>query len=127
MKVNKKVRKLAFASALTLKAKGKAILVHDFKVENKPSTQKMLKALKALQLDNGKKISTKPNPSSSGDARYINKKVLIITEDPTVWKSVANIQKVFATRLANLTIEAIVASDIVIFSTKELQKLGGRK
>lgn len=126
LKVNKKVRKLAFASALTLKAQNKAVLVHEFKSEEKPNTKKLLNQLTALNL----KVKRQNNQSKkqetlSWDSQKI--KVLIITTDVNIWKSASNLPKVFATRLANLTVEMIVGADILIFAPTEMKKLGGTK
>ena len=106
LKVNKKVRKLALYSALTLKAKDGSILVNDFKLE-KPSTKKLLSAIQLI---------TKA------------KKVLIVTENENVFKSASNLQKVVTIKLLSLSVESIVNSDVVIFETSHIKTLeGGNK
>lgn len=109
LKVNKKVKRLAFASALTLKANDQAVLVHDFAKSEVPSTKDLLAQIKGLNLKDS------------------FKKVIIITNDPIIWKSASNLQKVYATRYANLTVEAIVNADVLIFGSAEMAKLGGDK
>lgn len=74
--VNKKVRKLAIKSALSLKAKENNItVVNEFKFEN-PSTKNMCQALDALKIK--------------------NQKILIVTKevDELVIKSARNIEKI---------------------------------
>lgn len=106
LKVNKKVRKLAFNSALTLKAKDGAILVNDFKLE-KPSTKNLLADLQKL---------TKA------------KKVLIVTENENVFKSASNLPKVDTKKLLSLSVESIVNADVVIFEKAHIKSLeGGNK
>ena len=109
LKVNKKVRRLAFASVLTEKAKGDAVIVHDFKMaDNKPSTKELKAQIAALKL------------------KDTFKKVLIVTSDALVWKSASNMPKVFATKFTSLTIEAIVNADVVIFEKSTIAKLEGK-
>ena len=108
LKVNKKARRLAFASALTMKANEEAVLVNDFKIEGKPSTKELLSQVKALNLKDE------------------FKKVLIITNDELVWKSASNLPKVFATKLSGLQIETIVNADVIIFSQENIDKLAGK-
>jgi len=106
LKVNKKVRKLAINSALTLKAKDGAILVNEFKLD-KPSTKTLLADIKKLT-----------------DA----KKVLIITENEAVFKSANNLEKVVTIKLTSLSVEAIVNADVVVFEPAHIKTLeGGNK
>lgn len=107
LKVNKKVRQIAFASALTLKAKNKAIKIHDFHGFEKPNTKKLIADIKDLKLQ--KDFA----------------KILIVTNDENIWKSAANLEKVFVYKLASLTIEMIVHVDVLVFSKNELLKLKG--
>ena len=109
LKVNKKVKRLAYNSSLTLKAKENAIIVHDFKIEKIPNTKAMIKQIEVLKL------------------KKSFKKILIVTNDFNVKKSVANLQKVFVTSLKSLRIETIVNVDVIIFSSEAMQKLGGNE
>ena len=108
LKVNKKVRRLAFASALTLKANANAVITNDFTGFDKPNTKELIKQMSALNL--------KPE----------FKKVLIVSDDVNVWKSASNLPKVFATKFTGLTIESIVNADAIIFSKNAMSKLEGK-
>lgn len=108
LKVNKKVRRLAFASALTLKAKEDAVLVHDFKIGDKPNTKELLTQIAGLKL------------------KDTFKKLIIVTEDAMVWKSASNLPKIFATKFTALTIEAIVNADAIIFEKATMKRLEGQ-
>ena len=105
LKVNKKVKKLAFASALTLKAKDKAILVNDFAKFSKPSTKKIIQAVDEMKL------------------KKTFKKIIIVTNDDNIWKSASNVPNIFATRFSNLTVESIVNADVLVFGKKEIEFL----
>ena len=109
LKINKKVKQLAFKSALTLKAKAKAILVNDFKFDKKPNTKSFLKQFEALKIN--KKF----------------KKILIIANDPILAKSVSNLQKVHIKSLVSLLIEEIINADFIIFSKESMKLLESRE
>ena len=107
LKVNKKVRKLAYRSALTLKANDNAIYVDDIKL-SKISTKDLLAAIAKMNLK--KDI----------------KKLLIVTEDANVFKSGANVQKIQVQKVSGLSVEQIVWADAVIFSKDSEKALEGK-
>lgn len=126
LKVNKKVRRLAFNSALTLKAQHNNVLINDFKLGEKPNTKKLLTQLADLKF----KATVENHQTKKMEVIDWNEKkvkVLIVTTNEVVWKSASNLPKVFATRLANLTVEAIVGADVIIFDQAEIKKLGGNQ
>ena len=106
LKVNKKYRKLAFASALTLKAKDNAVVTHEFKLD-KISTKSLLDAVAALKL------------------KETFKKVLIVTDNETVFKSGKNAETLRVQKLSGLGVETIVEADVMIISTADVKKLEG--
>ena len=106
LKVNKKLRKLAFASAMTLKAKDEAIITHEFKME-KISTKSLLEAVKALKLKDE------------------FKKVLIVTDNEVVFKSGANAKELRVQKLSGLSVETIVEADVIIISDADIKKTEG--
>ena len=107
LKINKKLRKLAFASALTLKAKDGAVITYEFKLE-KISTQKLLGTIESLNL-----------------AKDLNKKVLIVTDDAIVFKSGANATQIKVQKLSGLSVETIIAATVMIISKEDIKKLEG--
>ena len=107
LKVNKKVRKLAYRSALTLKANDNAIFVDDIKL-SKISTKDLLAKIAKMNLK--KDI----------------KKLLIVTEDANVFKSGANVQTIQVQKLSGLSVEQIVWADAVIFSKESEKALEGK-
>lgn len=106
LKVNKKYRKLALASALTLKAQADAVIKHDSKMD-KISTKTLLETLKGLKLKDE------------------FKKILIVSDNENVFKSGANVQTITVQKLSGLHIEQIVHADVVIISNEDIKKLEG--
>ena len=106
LKVNKKLRKLAFASALTLKANDDAVVTHEFKMD-KISTKSLLEAVKGLNL------------------KETFKKVLIVTDNETVFKSGKNAESLRVQKLSGLSVETIVEADVMIISADDIKKLEG--
>lgn len=104
LKVNKKVRKNALYSALTLKANDKAVVVKELKLD-KVSTKSMVEAIKGLGL------------------KETQKKLLIVTENENVFKSSKNIQKIATIKVASLSVEAIINADVLIISDADIKKL----
>ena len=106
LKVNKKVRKLAMASILTLKAKEDAIIVHAFTTKE-PSTKNLLAAIKDLKLKDE------------------FKKLLIVTENDVVFKSGKNLQNVVVQKVSGLSVEQIANADAMIITHEDLHTLEG--
>ena len=104
LKVNKKVRKLALFSALTLKNKDGAVIVKEVSLTD-IKTKSLLAQLKTLKL--------------------LEQKVLIVTEDEKVFRSASNIKKVATRKLNSLSVEAIVNADYIIISKADIDKLEG--
>lgn len=106
VKVNKKARKLAFFSALTLLAKEGSILVDDSIKLKEPKTKELLKQIQALNLEGRKRI-------------------VIVSSDENVYKSANNIPNVAAIKLTALTVEALLWTDALILGTEDIKKLEG--
>lgn len=105
--VNRKVKVLAFASALTLKAKENGIFIHDFKID-KPSTKTVINFIKTI------------------DLTKTQKKILFISNNVNLYKSTANLEFVNTIKLSNLLIEKILHYDVLIFSKDAYKSLEGR-
>ncbi|WP_128008847.1 50S ribosomal protein L4 [Mycoplasma sp. ATU-Cv-508] len=104
LKVNKQVRKLAFLSALTLKAKQKAVFVHDFKIAQ-PSTKNFLKQLANLALDDKMR------------------KLLFVGENEKLALSLRNLPDCQIVKPNSVHVSQIIGSDAVIFSPDALTSL----
>ncbi len=102
--LNKKVRKLALASALTLKAKAKAVKVQEVKMEA-ISTKEMVKFIETLKLTKGQR------------------KVLIVTESETVFKSASNIPNVDTVKVNSISVEKVVNADVIVLSQAHIDRL----
>lgn len=108
IKVNKKVRKLAFLSALTILAqKGNVLIIDDDIKLEQPKTKELLNKLHSL---NGLKE---------------RKKIIIVTSDKNVYKSANNIPNVVAIKLSSLTVESLLWTDALIVTNRDVQKLEG--
>lgn len=105
LKVNRKVRKNALLSALTLLAKDNAILVHEFKLA-KPSTRDLLIEL-----------------NKKGLAMLNN--VLIISNDETIYLSARNLPNVFVGKITSLSVENLIAADALVLSKEDIKYLEG--
>ncbi len=105
-KVNKKVRKLAFFSALSLLAKEGSVLVNDSIKLDKPKTKDLLKQIKDLNLEGRKRI-------------------VIVSSDENVYKSANNIPNVAAVKLSSLTVELLLWTDALILKNEDIKKLEG--
>ena len=105
LKVNRKVRKNALFSALTLLAKDNAILVHEFKIA-KPSTRDLLIEL-----------------NKKGLAMLNN--VLIISNDETIYLSARNLPNVSVGKITSLSVEALIAADALVLSKEDIKYLEG--
>ncbi|MBR3259587.1 MAG: 50S ribosomal protein L4 [Mycoplasmataceae bacterium] len=106
LKVNKKVRRLAFLSALSLLAKEGSILVDDSIKLNEPKTKELIKQINGLNLEGRKRI-------------------IIVSSDENIYKSANNIPNVAAIKLNSLTVEALLWTDALILSRDDIKKLEG--
>lgn len=106
IKVNKKVRKLAFFSALTLLAKSNSVLVTDSINLNEPKTKELVNQLQQLGLEGRKHI-------------------LVVTSNENVYKSANNIPNVAAIKVTSLTVEALLWTDALILNNEDLKFLEG--
>lgn len=107
-KVNKKVRKLAFLSALTLLAKEKLVLIDDknsFKLKE-IKTKALVDILKSKKIDNKKHI-------------------LIVSNDINIFKSANNLENVAVVKLESLSVENLIWTDIFVLSSDDLKRLEG--
>lgn len=105
IKVNKKVRKLAFLSALTLLAKDGNVLVTDKIKLNEPKTKELLNQLESL------------------DVMKDRKHIIIVSSDENIYKSANNIPNVVAIKLNSLTVEALLWTDALIISNEDISVL----
>ncbi|MCV3733825.1 50S ribosomal protein L4 [Mycoplasma enhydrae] len=105
LKINKKARKNALFSALTMLAKEDSVLVRDYKLEE-ISTRALLVELNKNNLIN------------------LNN-VLIISSDEKVFKSARNLPNVHVSKVTSLSIEALVAADVIIISEQDIKFLEG--
>ena len=106
LKVNKKVRKLALASSLTLKANDNAVVIKDMKMDA-ISTKNLIKAIEDLKL------------------KKEFKKVLIVTNDANTFLSGRNVSTVSVQKLSGLSVEQVVHHDVVVISKEDVKTLEG--
>ncbi len=106
LKVNKKVRKNALHSALTLKANDKAVIVQELKM-TKISTKELIKTIEGLKL------------------KDTQKKLLIITNNDIVFKSSQNLKKIATKKVASLSVESIINADVIVISSEDIKYLEG--
>lgn len=102
-KVNKKVRKLAFVSALSQLANQKQVLVADFAM-NQISTKELVQKLdtyKASKL----------------------KHVLIASTDENLFLSARNLQNVVVTKPTSLLVEQLIWADALIIAENDIVKM----
>lgn len=107
-KVNKKVRKLALLSALTLLAKEKLVLVDDsnsFKLKE-IKTKALVEVLKTKKIDDRKHI-------------------LLVSDDLNIYKAARNLQNVHVVKLESISVENLVWTDALVLSSDDLKKLEG--
>ncbi|MGL6125241.1 MAG: 50S ribosomal protein L4 [Metamycoplasmataceae bacterium] len=104
-KVNKKVRRLAFLSALTLLNNENLILVtNDIKL-SKPKTSDLIKQLDNLNL-------------------LDRKHILLVTSDENIFKS-ANNTKVETIKVNSLSVESLLWTDALVINEEDLAILEG--
>ena len=107
IKVNKKVRRLAFFSALTLAAQEKQVFVISPLQMEQPKTKALVLKLNTLsQLENKKNI-------------------VIVSSDANVFKSSRNLAHVKTVKLNSLTVETIIGAEALLFSAADLKTLEG--
>ena len=106
LKVNKKVRKAAFISALTLLSNKKSVVIDDFKM-SKISTKEAFKKLTSLKIENLKHI-------------------LIVTTDEVVYKSVQNLPNVICVKPNSTSVENLLWADALVLSNEGLKNFEGR-
>jgi len=105
LKVNKKVRKNALFSALSLKASDNSIKVQELKLDKISTKELINQVTKLLGKD--------------------QKKALIVTSDEKIFKSANNVKTIDTTKLASMSVEQIVNADIVIMSKEDIKTLEG--
>lgn len=104
LKVNKKVRKNALVSALTLLAQKDGVVVSDLKVE-KVSTKSLIAALSSLE------VSTE--------------KTVVVTSDEKVFLSARNLPRLITVKVTSLQIEQILWANKLVISSEDIKYLEG--
>lgn len=104
-KVNKKVRRLAYLSALTLLNKENSILVTDTIKLEKPKTSELIKQLDNLNL-------------------LERKHILLVTSDENIFKS-ANNTKIVTIKVNSISVESLLWTDALVINKEDLATLEG--
>lgn len=104
-KVNKKVRRLAYLSALTLLNKENSILVTESIKLEKPKTSELIKQLDNLNL-------------------LERKHILLVTSDENIFKS-ANNTKVVTIKVNSISVESLLWTDALVINKEDLAILEG--
>ena len=97
---NRKAHDLALKSALTLKAENGFLIVDDLKIEGK--TKEMAAVLKALKAD---------------------KKVLVVTNNDTIWNAARNLKTVTVRELNNVSVYDLLNAKWVVITKEDIQKV----
>ncbi|MGX9358603.1 50S ribosomal protein L4 [Mycoplasma sp. 128] len=105
LKVNKKVRALAVKSALSQLAQAQQVFVHEYKLA-KPSTKELVSQLKATGLADVKNV-------------------LLVTSDENVFLSARNLQNVVTVKVSSLSVERLLAADVMVISENDVKVLEG--
>lgn len=105
LKINKKARRNALLSALTLLANDKAVLVKEYTLE-KISTRALLTELAKDELVNVNNI-------------------LLVSSNETVFMSARNLPNVHVTKVTSLSVEALLAADVLVISENDVKVLEG--
>ncbi|ENY68837.1 50S ribosomal protein L4 [Metamycoplasma auris 15026] len=105
LKINKKARKNALFSALTMLANANSVLVREYQLET-ISTRALLVELNKDNLIN------------------LNN-VLIVSSDEKVFRSARNLPNVHTTKVTSLSIEELVAADVLVISEADIKYLEG--
>lgn len=106
IKVNKKAKRAAFFSALTLLAKDNAVVVDDFKLDA-ISTKAAVAKLQSLNIANVKHV-------------------LVVSDNDTVYRSLSNVPNVAVIKPSSTTVEALIWADVLVLSTEGLKIFEGR-
>ncbi|VEU78046.1 50S ribosomal protein L4 [Mycoplasmopsis columbinasalis] len=101
LKVNRKVKRAAFAAALSALARQKAVAVDEF-VLNAPKTREAVAKLASLEVNQLKHI-------------------LLVTTNPEVFQAVANLQNVRALLPQFVQVEDVVWADVLIISKEGIE------
>ncbi|UUD37086.1 50S ribosomal protein L4 [Mycoplasmopsis californica] len=104
LKVNKKVRKNALISALTLLAQGDKVLVSEIKMD---------------------KISTKELVAQLTKHKANNLKTLIVTNETNVFLSARNLPRTITTKVTSISVEDLLWADKLIISKQDIAYLEG--
>ncbi|WP_330463520.1 50S ribosomal protein L4 [Metamycoplasma gateae] len=105
LKINKKARKNALFSALTMLANANSVLVREYELE---------------------KISTRALLVKLNEDNLINlNNILIVSSNEVVFKSARNLPNVNVSKVSSLSIEALVAADVLVISEKDVKFLEG--
>ncbi|MBN0919169.1 50S ribosomal protein L4 [[Mycoplasma] gypis] len=104
LKVNKKVRALAVKSALSQLAKAQQVFLHEFKLNE---------------------VSTKELARQLNEANLSDSKVLIVSSDLNVFLSARNLQNVETVKVTSLSVEKLLATDVLVISNDDVQRLEG--
>ncbi|ENY54128.1 50S ribosomal protein L4 [Metamycoplasma alkalescens] len=105
LKINKKARKNALFSALTMLANANAVFVREYQLE-KISTRALLVELNKDNLIN------------------LNH-VLIVSSNDIVFRSARNLPNVHVSKVTSLSIEQLVAADVLVISADDIKFLEG--
>ena len=106
LKVNKKVKKLALKSALTLKAKSNGIIIADLDFK-KPSTKEFDKLIQSFKLDKKQRH------------------ILVVTNNENVFLSSRNYKNTIVSTPNSLLVEKIVNADVMIMNKETLESIQG--
>ncbi|MDW2907578.1 50S ribosomal protein L4 [Mesomycoplasma ovipneumoniae] len=106
LKVNKKVKKLAFFGALSQLAQNHQVLVNDFSMD-KISTKLLVEQLKTFKIDK---------------LRHI----LIASTDTNLFLSARNLPNVELVKPNSITVESLVKTDLLIISENDISSLKKR-
>ncbi|MEA4115195.1 50S ribosomal protein L4 [Mycoplasma sp. 744] len=101
LKVNKKVKKLAFLSALTLLANNKSVVIDDF-VINSIKTKDAVNKLNSLGIANLKHI-------------------LVVSNDENVLLALSNLKNVLVVKPSSVLVEDLIWADVLVLSNEGLE------
>ncbi|VEU59727.1 50S ribosomal protein L4 [Mesomycoplasma neurolyticum] len=107
LKINKKVRNLAFKSALSQLGLNNQVVVDKIKLE-KISTKSLIEELRKKDIDLDKL-----------------KNVLFITNDPAIYLSGRNLAKITFSKVTSISVEALIRTDLMIISEEDVKYLEG--
>ncbi|AWX69282.1 50S ribosomal protein L4 [[Mycoplasma] anseris] len=105
LKINKKARKNALFSALTLLAQNNNVLVKELKME-KPSTRDLL-----IELNK--------------DGLALLNNVLLVSNEENVFLSARNLPNVHVVKITSLSVESLIAADVLVLSESDVKYLEG--